>query len=105
MQVYILNGNKLILIDDKDKTEEIISIDLSNNYYQICFINSTKIYSYSASRIKIYSLIKKLNPQEYCIQFYTHQHAPIKYILDYGSLHKVFFKIIQINFIFLPKLQ
>ncbi len=81
----------LILIDDKDKTEEINTIGVLNNKYQIQFLNSEKIYSYNTSRVKCYKLIRKISPENYIIKFNIKQNAAIKYLLDYGSVYKIIY--------------
>lgn len=81
----------LIFIDDKDKTDEINSIELINEKYQISFTNSEKTYSYGINRIKILKLNKKINPETHIIKINNSGKSDIKAILDYGSVYKIIF--------------
>lgn len=84
--------NLLIFIDGKDKTDEIASIELINEKYQITFSNSEKIYAYSPSRIKTLKLIKKINPENHIVKINDREKSDIKTILDFGSVYKIIFE-------------
>ena len=85
------NNELLIFIDDKDKTDEINSIELINEKYQISFTTSEKTYSYGINRIKTLKLNKKINPETHIIKINNSGKSDIKAILDYGSVYKIIF--------------
>lgn len=85
------NNNLLIFIDGKDKTDEIASIELMNEKYQITFSNSEKTYAYSPGRIKTLKLIKKINPETHIVKINNSGKPDIKAVLDFGSVYKIIF--------------
>ena len=88
-----MSDDLLILINNQDKTNEIKSIKLIDNKYQISFLNNAKIYSYNKERITLCKLKRKIFPENDMIQFSdsSFTRLDIKIILDYGSFYKFFF--------------
>ena len=82
---------ELIIINGKNKTESIIKYDFDGSKYNICFVNSAKVYSYNKNNVKILHCKGLIDSSEYKIIVKNKPLANVKYALDFKEYIKVFF--------------
>lgn len=90
-------NNHLILIDGKDKTSDIVTMDDSPSIIKIQFKSNDKVYPYSKIRVSIYKDPKNID-QNSC-RIYLGDICLFKMlkILDFGMYLKVFYENGQIT--------
>ena len=87
-----MDENKyLILIDEKDQTSKIASIDHTKSIINIRFNSNDKVYPYSQGKVSIYENPKSINPDSCHIYLQNNCLFNIDKILDFGVHLKIYY--------------
>lgn len=88
-----MDENKhLILIDGKDKTSDIVTMDDSPSIIKVQFKSNDKVYPYSKTRVSIYKDPKDIDPSSCHIYLRDTCLFNILKILDFGMYLKIFYE-------------
>ncbi len=90
-------NNHLILIDGKDKTSDIVTMDDSPSIIKIQFKSNDKVYPYSKTRVSIYKDPKDIDPNSCRIYLGDICLFKMLKILDFGIYIKIFYEIGKIS--------
>jgi len=93
----------LILIDQKDKTSEIVHLQETASTITIRFQNSHKNYNYGKDRVKLLSNPTSISTKEYVVYLDNRVSFNISKILDFKSYVKIFY--VNRNAVIYPKNQ
>ncbi|MDD5160496.1 MAG: AAA domain-containing protein [Sulfuricurvum sp.] len=85
-------NNHLILIDGKDKTSDIVTMDDSPSIIKVQFKSNDKIYPYSKTRVSMYKDPKDIDPNSCHIYLRDTCLFNILKILDFGMYLKIFYE-------------
>jgi hypothetical protein len=87
-----MDKNKnLIVIENKDKTEDILSIDFEDNYINIKYANN-KVYKYKKEKVKIFDSSNELNPLDYMFYLDGTLLSNIVKIEDFKKYFRIFYQ-------------
>ena len=56
------SSNQLIVVNGKDKTESIVSLQYCGNKCDVVFDNSSRVYGYNSSNVRIIKLKQTIDP-------------------------------------------
>lgn len=56
------SSKQLIIVNGKDKTESIVSLQYRGNKCDVVFDNSSRVYSYNSSNVRIIKLKQTIDP-------------------------------------------
>lgn len=84
-------NNHLILIDGKDKTSDIVTVDDSPSTIKVQYKSNDRIYSYSKTKVSIYKDPKDIDPSSCHIYLRDTCLFNMLKILDFGMYLKVFY--------------
>lgn len=88
-----MDKNKnLIIIDNKDKTEDILSMDFKDNHIYIKYTNNNKVYRYRKEKVEIFDSLKELNPLDYIFYLDGKLLSNILKIQDFKKYFRVFYQ-------------
>lgn len=87
------NDRKLIVIDNKDKTDSVESLQLRGNKCDVIYKNSSKVYSYNRCNVKILDLKKKVDSEKIVFRYKGEAVNNIRDIFDFGE----FYKVVQVD--------
>jgi len=83
----------LVIIDGKDRSDDVASCDYRSGRYDVVFRNKSQVYSYNASKIRILKLVQQIDPQSVVCKLKGKVIADIKQIRHFGE----FFRIVRGN--------
>jgi len=82
----------LILIDNKDKTEDIEQLDFQSDYANIKFINNDTVYKYKKHRVVQLELLEELDPSDYILHLDEKLLSNIIKIQSFKLYFKIFYQ-------------
>jgi len=82
----------LIVIDNKDKTENIEHINFQGNYVNIKFVNNDTTYKYKKEKVVQLELLKELNPLDYILYLDGRLLSNIIKIQDFKLYFRIFYE-------------
>jgi Type III restriction enzyme, res subunit./Protein of unknown function (DUF2726)./Viral (Superfamily 1) RNA helicase. len=83
----------LILIDNKEKTNEISYYENNGTYFSVKFNNNPQVYKYqSGNRFYVYERKRNLNPTSYKIKRDERTLFKIQKIIDFGDYLRIYFE-------------
>jgi len=82
----------LIVIDNKDKTEDIEQLDFQSDYINIKFINNDTVYKYKKHRVVQLELLKELDPSDHILYLDGKFLSNIIKIQDFKLYLRVFYE-------------
>ena len=83
----------LIIINGKERTDSIASIHFRAGKCDVVFNNSTRVYSYNSTNLRILKLIREINPKSVIFKANGCTITEIDRILYFGE----YFRIIRAN--------
>ena len=81
--------NQLIIVNGKDKTDAIVSIQFRGNKCDVIFDNSSRVYSYNSSNVRIIKLKQNINPNTIIFKYQGEIIANIDQIHDFGEFYRI----------------
>ena len=83
------SSKQLIIVNGNDKTESIVSIQVRGNKYDITFDNSSHVYSYNSSKVRIIKLKQTIDPNSIIFKYRGDIVSDIEQIRDFGEFYRV----------------
>lgn len=84
--------NNLVLLDNKDKTEEIEKIERNKGGFRIKFKNSSTFYNYGSGKVSWLSNPKELKAENYIFKHKGKKLFDIVSVFKFNVFYKFFFK-------------
>ena len=82
-------SKQLIIVNEKDKTESIVSFRFYSGKCDVVFNNSPRVYSYNSSNIQILKLKQVIEPNAVIFKYKGAIIADIDQIHDFGEFYRV----------------
>lgn len=78
---------RLIYIDGKEKSGEVEScnFDATENVYKVQFLGGQKVYSYKASRVKVYDAVENISVSENAVFYRGRRQRNIELLVKYEN--------------------
>ena len=82
-------SKQLIIVNGKDKTESIVSFRFRGSKCDVVFDNSSQVYSYNSSNVRIIKLKQVIDPDTIIFKYKGGIITSIDQIRDFGEFYRV----------------
>ena len=82
-------SKQLIIVNEIDKTDSIVSIRFRGSKCDIVFKNSSRVYSYNSNNVRIIKLKQVLDPNTIIFKYKDTIIANIDQVRDFGEFYRV----------------
>ena len=82
-------SKELIIINEKDKTESVVSVKFYGNKCDVIFDNSSRTYSYNSNNVRIIQLKQTIDPSTIIFKYKGSVITGIDQIRDFGEFYRV----------------
>ena len=83
------SSKQLIVINGKDKTEAVVSLQFSGGKCNVTFNNSSRVYSYNSGNVRIIKLKQKIDPNSIIFKYKGSIITNIEQVRDFGEFYRV----------------
>lgn len=83
------SDQKLIIINGKDRTDDLLSCKTVGSKVNIVFNNSPQVYTYNTSNVHCLSLKQRIDPRTVIFKAKGHAYSDLAAILDYGTFYRI----------------
>lgn len=80
---------QLIVVNGKDKTESIASVQFRGSKCDVVYNSSSRVYSYNSSNVRIIKLKQTIDPNTIIFKYKGTTIAGIDQILDFGEFYRL----------------
>ncbi len=82
-------SEQLIIVNGKDKTESVVSVQFRGSKCDVVFDNSSHVYSYNSSNVRIIKLKQVFDPNKIIFKYKGTIIADIDQVRDFGEFYRV----------------
>ena len=82
-------SKQLIIVNEIDKTDSIVSIRFRGSKCDIVFKNSSRVYSYNSNNVRIIKLKQVIDPNTIIFKYKDTIIANIDQVRDFGEFYRV----------------
>lgn len=83
------SSKQIIVVNGKDKTESIVSLQYHGSKCDVVFDNSSRVYSYNSSNVRITKLKQTIDPNAIIFKYKGSIIADIEQVRDFGEFYRV----------------
>lgn len=83
------SSKQIIVVNGKDKTESIVSLQYHGSKCDVVFDNSSRVYSYNSSNVRIIKLKQTIDPNAIIFKYKGSIIADIEQVRDFGEFYRV----------------
>lgn len=83
------SSKQIIVVNGKDKTESIVSLQYHGSKCDVIFDNSSRVYSYNSSNVRIIKLKQTIDPNAIIFKYKGSIIADIEQVRDFGEFYRV----------------
>ena len=83
------SSKQLIIVNGKDKTESIVSLQYHGSKCDVVFDNSSRVYSYNSSNVRIIKLKQTIDPNAIIFKYKGSIISDIEQVRDFGEFYRV----------------